>query len=117
MFILRESASLAEVANALGAVVGSIRQEQILIIAPAGGKCVKVLYPDGPELYAELQEAVIAAMKTCEELVRVKSQNAGAGAVTVTSSRHYTVVKEGGHSVFFACCITCLAVGRPATGD
>jgi N-methylhydantoinase A/oxoprolinase/acetone carboxylase beta subunit len=35
----------AHVANALGAVVGTIRQEQVITIAPAGGKRVSVLFP------------------------------------------------------------------------
>ncbi len=105
MYVLGESSNPAEVPNALGAVVGSILQEQILIISPTGGKRVKVLHPDGPELYAELEEALIAAMNRCEELVRVKSQNAETGAITVTSSRHDTVVRGGGYSLFFECFI------------
>lgn len=105
----------AEVANALGAVVGTIRQEQVVTIAPAGGKQVSVLFPDGPEIFADLEAGAAAAQQTGEELVRQKAVNAGASEVTVTVDRHDTTVKDGVNTILLESCITIIAVGRPAT--
>ncbi len=104
----------AEVANALGAVVGTIRQEQSLTIAPRGGKRVSVLFPDGPEQFENLEAGAAAATKAAEEMVRLKAKNAGASEVTLTCDRHDTVVRDGVNNVFLESCITIIAVGRPS---
>jgi len=72
----------AHVANALGAVVGTIRQEQILGIAPAGGNRVSVLFPEGPQDFDDLEAGVVAAQKRCEQIAREKALAAGAAELT-----------------------------------
>jgi len=84
-------------------------------IAPAGGKQVSVLFPDGPEIFADLEAGAAAAQQTGEELVRQKAVNAGASEVTVTVDRHDTTVKDGVNTILLESCITIIAVGRPAT--
>lgn len=105
----------AHVANALGAVVGTIRQEQVIIIAPSGGKQVSVLFPEGPKSYDDLESGVLAAKQACEDLARAKATAAGANEVTVTHDRHDIAVKDGDQSVFFESRISAIAVGRPAS--
>ena len=105
----------AQVANALGAVVGTIRQEQVLGIAPAGGNRVSVLFPEGPKDYDDLEAGVEAAKTRCEKMVREKALSAGAAELTITFDRKDTVVKDGDQTVFFESQIKALATGRPAT--
>lgn len=104
----------AHVANALGAVVGTIRQEQVISIAPAGGKRVSVLFPDGPMDFDDLEEGVAAAQSLCESLATSKAQAAGAHTLTISFDRQDTAVKDGDQSVFFESRITAVATGRPA---
>jgi hypothetical protein len=104
----------AHVANALGAVVGTVRQEQIITITPAGGKSVTVLFPDGPQVFDSLESAVLAASQTCENLAREKARQAGSEIVQVTLDRNDTTVNKGDQSVFFESRISAIAVGRPS---
>ena len=104
----------ASVANALGAVVGSVRQKQIITIVPAGGKQVSVLFADGPQSFDTLEQGVAAAQHVAEKLARAKAQSAGATDVTVTHDRQDKVVEQEGQRVFFECQITAMAIGRPS---
>lgn len=105
----------AHVANALGAVVGTVRQEQVISIAPAGGKRVSVLFPDGPVEFEELEEGVQAAQEKCEQLAREKATAAGATSLTISFDRKDTSVKDGDQTVFFESRVSALATGRPAS--
>ena len=106
----------ASVANALGAVVGSVRQRQVIMITPAGGgRQVKVMYPEGPTTYATLEEGAAAATDRAESMARLKAEAAGAVAIDVTTTREDNAVTEGNETVFFESRITALASGRPAT--
>lgn len=105
----------AHVANALGAVVGSIRQEQHITVSPAGGKRVSVLFPDvGPTEFENLEQGCAAAMQKASELATEKAQLAGAKEVVMECDRIDNVVKQGDEEVFFESRITATAVGRPA---
>lgn len=103
------------VANALGAVVSTIRQEHVLLVVPAGGKCVSVLFQDGPKTFDDLEVGVLAARQECENMARSKANAAGANEVIITFDRHDTAVKDGDQSVFFESRISALAIGRPAS--
>lgn len=106
----------AGVANALGAVVGSVRQRQVIMITPAGGgRQVKVMYPEGPKTYATLEEGAAAATERAQSMARLKAEAAGAVAIDVTTTREDNAVTEGKETVFFESRITALASGRPAT--
>ena len=104
----------AHVANALGAVVGSVRQEQTLIINPAGGKRVSVLFSDGPVEYDTLEEGAAAAIASASELASQKAHLAGAMEVALDIERHDNIVGEGCDQVFFESRITVTAAGRPS---
>lgn len=108
------SSEYAHVANALGAVVGSVRQEQTLIINPAGGKRVSVLFSNGPVEYDTLEEGAAAAIASASELASQKAHLAGAMEVALDIERHDNVVGEGSERVFFESRITVTAVGRPS---
>lgn len=110
-----ELPEFAHVANALGAVVGTVRQEHAITITPAGGKRVSVLLKDGPELFDDLDSGAVAARQWCEAQAREKALQAGAEDVTVTFAQHDTIVRDGDQDVFFESFVTATAVGRPSS--
>ncbi|MFK7860600.1 MAG: hydantoinase/oxoprolinase N-terminal domain-containing protein [Granulosicoccus sp.] len=109
------SPEFAHVANALGAVVGSIRQEQVIVINPAGGRKVCVLFPEGPVEYDSLNEGADAAVARACELATRKAHLAGAPDPALEVNRADNIVNNGGEDVFFESCISVTATGRPAS--
>jgi len=104
----------AAVANALGAVVGTVRQDVAITLSPAGGKRVRVHDADGPEIFNTLEEAAGFAVKRATELAEQRAKNAGASDVTLEIDRQDNVVEDNGSLVFFGSEITATAMGRPA---
>jgi S-adenosylmethionine:diacylglycerol 3-amino-3-carboxypropyl transferase len=109
-----QSPDYAHVANALGAVVGSIRQEQVVFINSAGGKRVLVMLPEGPLEIDTLDAGAQIAILHASRLAREKALRAGANDVTLGVDRDDTVVKQGDDDIFFESRITVTASGRPA---
>ncbi|MBX2838169.1 MAG: hydantoinase/oxoprolinase family protein [Gammaproteobacteria bacterium] len=107
----------ADVANAVGAVVGSVRQESSVTITPLGGHRVRVHYMDGPEEYENLESAATDARERVESLATASAIAAGATDISVTHARKDNVVEDQGERVFFESVVTAVAVGRPATAN
>ena len=103
----------AHVANALGAVVGIIRQQQTLSITPAGGNKVNVHLASGVQHFSNLEDAVQVAMQWAREQAYEKARIAGAIDIDVRIERHDNVVEDNGQRVFFECKIVATAIGRP----
>ncbi len=106
----------AHVANALGAVTGTIRQEHVIVINPAGGRRVCVLFPDGPVEFDNLELGAEAATETASRLASEKARLAGALENIVEVERADNIVNNGGEQVLFESRITAVAAGRPAAG-
>jgi len=69
----------AEVANAVGAVVGSVVQRLEILISPLdGGGSFRLHLPDGIRDFPDLEEAVTHAQKTLPIQVKMLAQSAGA---------------------------------------
>ncbi|MEE9320307.1 MAG: hydantoinase/oxoprolinase family protein [Granulosicoccus sp.] len=107
----------AEVANALGAVVGTVRQVQTIVISPAGATRVRVLLPEGPEPFETLEAGATVATKVASRLARERAEASGAVSIEVRVQRKDNIVEQDGARVFFESVITATAVGRPATAD
>lgn len=104
----------AYVANALGAVVGRIRQRSELLLTPGSGKAVVVHFPEGAQAFAELEEAASAADKWVRtEAIKMASE-AGATDIGVGVERLDNIVSNQGQDVFFESRIIATATGRPA---
>jgi len=103
----------AHVANALGAVVGTVRQEQVITISPAGGRRVSVLFPDGPVEFDALESGASAAVERAQQMATEKARNAGALEPVLEVNRVDNTVNDGDELVFFESCITAIATGRP----
>ncbi len=104
----------AHVANALGAVVGRIRQQQEIIITPSSGKKVTVHYPDGAQTYEELEVAATAAIAWANDEANRKAIDAGATDIVLAADRYDNIVNTQGQDVFFESRIVATAIGRPA---
>jgi len=106
---------LGNVANALGAVVGSVRQTHEIVITPAGGKSVSVHFNCGTKVYDDLDEAAAAAIDdACQQAKRL-AQIAGAKNINVEHQRVDNIVDDAGNKVlvFFESRIIATAIGRP----
>ena len=106
---------LAGVANAIGAVVGTVNISRSLTITPLGGKRVQVHREDGPAEFAGLEEAAEAARVELEERVVALATDAGAIDIQTGYERNDIVAENQGEKVFFESTITVSAHGRPAS--
>lgn len=105
------------VANALGAVVGLVRQEATVTLTDAGGGLVRVLLGDGPIVRASLAEGVQLAEREARELAEARAAAAGVGEVTIEVHREDLAVERDGASTFLECRVTAIATGRPASAE
>jgi len=103
------------VANALGAVVGSVRQQQEVIITPASGRRVNVHLSSGTQEFETLEEGAAQAIKEAEACAIDLARRAGAQAISVDHIRTDNIVDNSGEKVFFESRIVATATGRPST--
>jgi hypothetical protein len=108
----------AEVANAIGAVAGSIAQRaRVTVTQPVQG-IFRVFGPKGPVDHSHLNDALLDAESQAIQLARKKALLAGAKEVQITVSRDQDVVDDPDSpaTVFFEGRVTAIASGRPAMG-
>ncbi len=108
----------AEVANAIGAVAGSIAQRgQVTVTQPAQG-IFRVFGLKGPVDHSHLDDALLDAENQAIQLARKKALMAGAKEIQITVSRDQDVVDDPDSpaTVFFEGRVTAIASGRPAMG-
>jgi len=84
------------VANALGAVVGSVRQQHEIVITPAGGKSVSVHFNSGTRVYDDLENAADAAIDAATTQAKLLAQDAGAKNIVVEHQRVDNIVDKDG---------------------
>lgn len=101
----------AEVANAVGAVVGVVRQTAQITISPSGGKSVIVHAPQEQKEFDELESAAQWATDIATELARHKAIDAGGVDLQVNVDRRDNTVEEGGQVTFFESVIVATASG------
>jgi N-methylhydantoinase A/oxoprolinase/acetone carboxylase beta subunit len=104
----------AEVANAIGAVVGSIMQSVRVLITPQeAGEVFRAHCEDGVHDFSDLEEAVAFALQAAEERAAELAGKAGAVAVTVSSERQDKNALAAGEEFFIQSLVTATATGRP----
>lgn len=108
----------AEVANAVGAVMGNVIQKaEIAITQPTQGG-FRVHTREGPRDFHDLDQAVSFAEGIAAELARALARHAGANEVeTVLSRRENRVDDAVDGSVFFDATIRAVASGRPRAAE
>jgi len=102
----------AEVANALGAVVGRVRQTAEITISPLDGSQRVVVHAKQRREFDNLEEAASWATEVASNLARAKAQDAGGVDIELVTERHDNVVDDMGHITFFESTITAVASGR-----
>jgi len=105
----------AEVAGAVGAAVGSVRQRvMITVTQPTEGK-FRVHLPQGPADFADMDAALDKARQAAEQLARTRAKNAGAGAIAVEMSEQVKLVPLASNKdLFIEASIQAAAIGSPA---
>ncbi|MCX7670937.1 MAG: hypothetical protein N2439_12800, partial [Anaerolineae bacterium] len=107
----------ADVANAVGAVSGSVViRRQVLIHPLAEEEILRAHLPDGPRDFERLAEAVTYAQETMPGLLEAEARAAGAGQVEVRMARqdHWAPTHGGGLDlVYLGTELTFTAAGRP----
>ena len=108
----------AEVANAVGAVAGSVVQRQRVLISPlGGGDRFRLHLPDGVYDFANLEQAVAYAQQVMSAYVEALARQAGAEQVEVQTSRTDRQAKVGagwGQQIYLGTELVFTAVGRPS---
>lgn len=104
----------AEVANAFGAVMGSVVQRaHVIVTQPLHGTFV-VHSDQEPEYFGKLDEAIASAENKATEKVRHMAQAAGAGAMEILlSSDENHIHHDVDGDLFLETKITATATGRP----
>ena len=110
-----EVPELAGVANAVGAVAGSVSQSRSMTITPVGGARVKLHTDEGPVEIDDLETAVARAESILQPVVAELARLAGASDIQSQTERNDIVASNQGEEVFFESTITVTAFGRPAT--
>jgi N-methylhydantoinase A/oxoprolinase/acetone carboxylase beta subunit len=106
--------SHAEVANAVGAVVGSVMQSVRVLISPQdGGELFRVHCEDGVHDFHELEEAASFALEAAKVLAEGLARKAGAFSVKVSVDREDHNAVAAGEEFFIQSLITATATGRP----
>lgn len=101
----------AEVANAVGAVVGVVRQSMQITISPLAGLSVVVHAPEEQKEFEELEAAADWATALATDLATQKAREAGGSDIVVKTERHDNSVEEGGQVTFFESIIIATATG------
>ncbi len=105
----------ADVAGAVGAAAGSVRQRVNIIVTQPTDGLFRVHHPDGVNDFAARDEALQHAEDVAKLLAETRANAAGARSPSLTCDRHISEVDiGGGTTLFMEATITAEAVGAPA---
>ncbi len=102
----------ADVANAIGAVVGQVSQRATaLVTSPAEGRYVAHLAP--PQVFADREAALAAVAEVLAGRATAAALEAGAGEVHLTATCDVKEAEVEGRAMFVEATLTATATGRP----
>jgi N-methylhydantoinase A/oxoprolinase/acetone carboxylase beta subunit len=104
----------AEVANAVGAVTGSVVQQIRVVIQPLDGDQFRVHLPDGVHDFSTLADSVRYVEETMRARVETMAQQAGAHHIEVRVEREDKTAPVRGDRLYLGTEMTFTAVGRPS---
>ncbi|MGC6516399.1 MAG: hydantoinase/oxoprolinase N-terminal domain-containing protein [Candidatus Puniceispirillaceae bacterium] len=104
----------ADVAGAVGAAAGSVRQRVMITVTQPGEGKFRVHLPDGPKDITSQEEALELASQTAQSLAEARAKQAGAARVDITVSQTIKdVVLSENKTLFIEGIIQAQAVGVP----
>ena len=105
----------ADVAGAVGAAAGSVRQRvMITVTQPAEGR-FRVHLPDGPKDLKDREEALELARQTAQDVAEMRAKQAGAKNIQLSLSEDVNeVVLSENKTLFIEALIQAQATGAPA---
>jgi hypothetical protein len=104
----------SDVANAVGAVVGSIMQTVRVLITPQeSGEVFRVHCEDGVHDFGELEEAAQFALQAAKQRAGQLARKAGAVSVSASAQRKDQNALVTGEQLFIQSVVTATATGRP----
>jgi N-methylhydantoinase A/oxoprolinase/acetone carboxylase beta subunit len=104
----------ADVANAVGAVVGHVRIASVVMISRPSDGVYRAHVEDGPKDFGELAAAVNYVEDLLEARLRARARANGAEQVDITVTREERSVTIAGNPLFLEMQISVVAIGRPA---
>jgi N-methylhydantoinase A/oxoprolinase/acetone carboxylase beta subunit len=102
----------AEVANALGAVVGVVRHRAQMVISPVSATRVVVHAGEQQREFDDLEEAAGWATELVQQIALEKAQSAGGTQLEVNVQRDDNIVERDGQKTFFESTIVATVTGR-----
>jgi N-methylhydantoinase A/oxoprolinase/acetone carboxylase beta subunit len=103
----------AGVANAIGAVVGQIRQRATGVVSSAGEGQFPAHMAYGPERFASKLAAMEAMLTALTQDATARARLAGADELLVTSTQDIREAEVEGQAMFIEATLTVTASGRP----
>jgi N-methylhydantoinase A/oxoprolinase/acetone carboxylase beta subunit len=104
----------AEVANAVGAVTGSVVQQVCVTIQPLDGDEFRLHLPEGVHDFPSLAEAVRFAEEAMSQRAEAMAREAGAHHIEVRVEREDRTAPVRGDHLYLGTEMTFTAVGRPS---
>lgn len=105
----------ADVAGAVGAAAGSVRQRVMITITQPAEGSFRIHLPDGPKDLKDREEALELARTTASAVARSRAEQAGAKQVTLSLSEEINEVKLAENkTLFIEGVIQAQAVGVPS---
>jgi N-methylhydantoinase A/oxoprolinase/acetone carboxylase beta subunit len=107
----------AEVANAIGAVVGRVTvRKSATVTAPSAGT-FRVHLADGPQDFSKSEQALDEIEAWLKTAAQQDAREAGAQGVRVTTTRDIKTANVEGQTVFIEATVVVEASGRPRIAD
>jgi N-methylhydantoinase A/oxoprolinase/acetone carboxylase beta subunit len=103
----------AEVANAVGAVMGLVRTEVSLLISQPQEGCFRVHHPEKPSDFSDLEQAFVFTEETAKRLATQKAKQAGAKDIELKLEKRIKRPQLDNESMFLEAQIVVTAFGRP----
>ena len=107
----------ADVAGAVGAAAGAVRQRFVVIVTQPQDGCFRIHLPDGPHDMTDKQAALSHARQKSSELAALRARNAGAAELSVEIDEAIDEIDLGNNkTLFLQARFTAQATGLPAKG-
>ena len=110
----------AEVANAIGAITGSVMITVEILIRPMGEEAYVLHSPEEQRHFEGLEDAKLYAQEHVLEMLRTRAHASGAEAFDmqiVSVDQNGTLAPEFGGTVFLETRVRGTAIGRPSLGQ